>query len=103
MASRTDLHLKLVSILGSDHVYFQPPESIKLQYPAFVYTRTSFPKKNADNTMYGHNVGYKVVYISRIADSEGIIKQVLETFPYSKYATPYVADNLYHDVFEIYI
>ena len=34
---RLELHEILCTILGSRNVYFQPPESIKMNYPAIVY------------------------------------------------------------------
>ena len=37
MGTRIELQLKLEEILGSRHVYFQPPASIKMTYPAIVY------------------------------------------------------------------
>ena len=34
---RNDLQKLLVEVLGSKNVYFQPPESVKMKYPAIVY------------------------------------------------------------------
>lgn len=36
--SRIDLQYLLENILGSRHVYFQPPETVKMNYPAIVYS-----------------------------------------------------------------
>ena len=45
MMSRERLSAILHEVLGSDNVYYQPPESVKMKYPAIVYTRDSI-----DNT-----------------------------------------------------
>ena len=37
MAPRLDLQKLLVELLGSDNVYFQPPPSVQMNYPAIVY------------------------------------------------------------------
>ena len=41
MDSRPNLQTMLEQILGSRNVYFQPPESLKLNYPAIVYKRSN--------------------------------------------------------------
>lgn len=102
MTSRIDLHEELVRILGSNNVYFQPPESIKLKYPCIVYTKTSMPKVNADDGMYKINTGYKVVYVHKDPDEDDLVKELLQ-IPHSRYSTCFTSDNLYHDVLEIYI
>ena len=38
MATRQELQTKLEDILGGRHVYFQPPESTKMEYPAIVFS-----------------------------------------------------------------
>ena len=37
MANRLDLQALLEDLLGSRNVYYQPPESDKMNYPAIVY------------------------------------------------------------------
>ena len=37
MANRLDLQALLEDLLGSRNVYYQPPESVKMNYPAIVY------------------------------------------------------------------
>ena len=52
MENRLDLHEELCELLGSRHVYFQPPESIKLIYPCIVYSMSGVLKLNANNRLY---------------------------------------------------
>ena len=58
MASRLKLHEELVEVLGSRYVYFQPPESIKMNYPAIVYERYDIPNRSANNDIYLQSVKY---------------------------------------------
>ena len=38
MRDRLDLHECLCKILNSNNVYFQPPENVRMNYPAIVYS-----------------------------------------------------------------
>ena len=51
MASRLELHEEFCNILGSRSVYFQPPASIKLNYPCIVYSISSVNKQDANDKM----------------------------------------------------
>ena len=35
--SRLELHALLVELLGSTNVYYEPPETLKMSYPAIRY------------------------------------------------------------------
>ena len=52
MASRLELHEALCKVLGSRNVYFQPPEDIKMNYPAIEYSRASIDNTFANNDVY---------------------------------------------------
>ena len=41
MGTRLELQSKLEEILGSRQVYYQPPETVKMEYPAIVYRQNS--------------------------------------------------------------
>ena len=47
MASRLDLQSKLEKLLGNKNVYYQPPESLKMEYPAIRYSRSDIDSKYA--------------------------------------------------------
>ena len=49
MASRHELHDELKELLGTNRCYFQPPESIKLEYPCIIYKRDPSDILRADN------------------------------------------------------
>ena len=69
MIKRLKLHGELVDLLGTRNVYFQPPESIKIRYPAIVYSRERIDEKFADNGTYNKTIGYKIVVIDEDPDS----------------------------------
>ena len=66
---RLKLHEILVEILGADHVYFQPPENVKLEYPAIVYSRKQISNRFADNLVYKQNFTYQITVIDYDPDS----------------------------------
>ena len=101
MGTRIELQSILENILGSDHVYFQPPESIKLKYPAIVYSLLRINTIKADNKKFLKLPHYRVQLISRDPDNK-IIHDLLD-LQYCSYAGDrFVVDNLYHDNFDLY-
>lgn len=100
MESRLKLHAKLKSILGSDHVYFQPPETIHLEYPCIIYHVESAAIKRADDICYKVSARYGLLIIDRNPDSD--IPSRLLSLPMCSPGTVYTADNLYHYPFTLY-
>ena len=100
MADRLELHSVLQELLGSSNVYYQPPESIKMQYDAIRYTQKAIDSKYANDRKYSMTDCYELIVISRLPDNP-IIKKLL-SLPYCSYDRHYVADNLHHDVLTIY-
>ena len=100
MSSRRDLHTILEGILGSHNVYFQPPESIKMNYPAIVYERYDIPNRSANNDVYLQAVKYKVTVIDTDPDSEIVLR--MSKFRTAHFDKHYIIDGLNHDTFTIY-
>lgn len=100
MASRLELHEELVNILGSRYVYFQPPESIKMTYPAIVYERSDIPNRFANDNVYLQAIKYKVTIVDRDPDSEIVTR--MSKFKTARFDKHYVIDGLNHDTFTIY-
>lgn len=100
MADRLILQAKFEEILGSRNVYFQPPASVKLKYPAIVYSRKNVNSTYANNGTYRNVPLYDVTLIDKNPDSQ-FIEKIL-ALPYCSYDRSYTADNLNHDVFNIY-
>ncbi len=100
-ARRLKLHEKLCEILGSRNVYYQPPESVKMQYPCIVYHRDTTRKFNADNRRYLSKDAYEVTFICKDPDSD-IPDKIEEELSMIRRQTRYTADGLYHDPFYLY-
>ena len=100
MASRLKLQSKLEELLGSKNVYYQPPESIKMEYPAIKYSVDGIDKKTANDTAYLLNKRYQIIVISKKPDHPVIDK--LLRLPMCRLDTHYISDNLNHDVFTLY-
>ena len=100
MAPRLDLQELLVEILGSSHVYFQPPPTVSMQYPAIVYKRSGFEYVHADNKPYNIRTKYQVTVIDKDPDSSIVDK--VKALPLCSYDRSYSADDLNHDVFNLF-
>lgn len=97
MGSRLELQNLLESILGSRNVYYQPPESIKIKYPAIIYSRNNIDNNFADDIVYMQNHTYQIIVIDANPDSEIVNK--MSKLPMCRYNRHYTSDNLNHDVF----
>lgn len=101
MVSRPDLQTALVNVLGSKNVYFQPPESVKLQYPCIIYEETRGNTTRANDRLYLYRKAYSVVYIDKNPDAT--VPDEIRKFPLCDSGNPYKADNLNHWPFTIYL
>ena len=100
MTSRLELQTMLENILGSRNVYYQPPASIKMQYPAIVYSRSRIDNNHADNAAYIQNLSYEITVIDENPDSEIVMR--LSLVPRCRHDRHFKSDNLNHDVFTLY-
>lgn len=99
MVNRLDLSEELHKLC--DNVYFEPPEGKKLRYDAIVYNRVMIDTRFADNKPYLIHDAYELIVISD--DPECDIPGKLVRFPMCRFVRHFVNDNLYHDVFRIYL
>lgn len=101
MHTRSELQSELERLLGSRNVYYQPPEGLKMEYPAIRYSKSEITNFYADGMKYkSHNV-YDLIIIDKKPDNP-VIKKILE-LPYTDFDRHYVSENLNHDVIKIYI
>ena len=101
MASRLELHEELCEVLGTRNVYFQPPESVKMQYDAIRYSLGGKDLKRADDRIYLNTNQYEGVVITRDPDTP-IPDMLLANFEMCSFGRPYTADNLNHYPFTLY-
>lgn len=100
MASRLQLQTELEELLGSKNVYYQPPASVRMKYPAIVYSRENIENEHADDNVYMQKHFYQVIVIDEDPDSEIVSK--VSKLPACRFDRHYAADNLNHDVFTLY-
>lgn len=100
MNHRLELHELLCEALGSRNVYFQPPESIKMKYPAIVYSRNRIVDNHANDEIYKRSLAYSITVIDDDPDSE-IVERV-SRLPLCSFDRHFTSENLNHDVFTIY-
>lgn len=98
--NRVELQNLLEALLGSRNVYFQPPESVRMSYPAIVYSLNSIDHNAANNSKYLYHRSYTVTLIDKNPDSVFIDK--LLALPFCRFDRHYVSDNLNHYIFSIY-
>lgn len=100
MSNRTNLQATLERILGSRNVYYQPPETVKISYPAIVYMKDDIDSKYANDKKYLNTKRYEIIVIDKKPDNESVDK-ILE-LPLSSFDRHYTSDNLHHDVITLY-
>ena len=100
MASRLKLQTELEELLGSENVYFQPPSSVKMKYPAIKYSLSNIEIKHADDISYNNKRVYELILIDSNPDSEFVDK--LLQLPYCSFDRFYPSDNLNHYSFTLY-
>ena len=100
MGSRLELQTILEELLGSRNVYFQPPESVKLSYPAIVYAIKDVETTFADNRAYLKAPSYEVTLIDKNPDN--VFVEAILDIPYCTFDRHYKADNLNHYVFTLF-
>ena len=101
MASRLELHEELCEVLGTRNVYFQTPESVKMQYDAIRYALGGKDFKRANDKIYLNTNQYDGVVITRDPDTS-IPDKLLAHFEMCSLGRPYTADNLNHYPFTLY-
>lgn len=102
MANLIDKQQELQTLfLGMcEHVYYQPPESIKMQYPAIRYTRSDIRNTFAADTVYRQSHFYEVTVIDH--DPDSVIVEQISKLPKVRFNRHYTSEGLNHDVFTIY-
>jgi len=100
MGKRLDLQKLLLDLLGSGNVYYQPPSTTNMQYPAIVYSRDQIKTTYANDSVYSIKIAYEVILIDEDPDSIYIGKIAL--LPNCRWTKNYTMNNLNHDAFTLY-
>lgn len=112
MGSRLELQEELKTFLGSNNVYFEPPEGYKMSFPCIVYNFSGGDVLRANDTIHRFIKRYTVTYITSDVDEGeawrssakegGLVENFLRSFPMSSFDRPFKSDNLMHFVFTLY-
>jgi len=100
MDRRLDLHALLCDVLGNRHCYYQPPETIKMEYPCIIYSWSGDTVRYANNGRYLAKKKYTVTVVDYNPDSE--LPNALAKLPLCSFDRHYTADNLHHFVYTLY-
>ena len=102
MASLIEKQQELQQLLLSfcDHVYYQPPEKLKMTYPAIRYKRSDIRNTFALDNVYRQSHFYEVTVID--SDPDSYIVEQISKLPKVKFDRHYESEGLNHDVFTIY-
>lgn len=92
--------LQAIFELFVPNVYFQPPNGQRMEYPCIVYKRDPGEPQYADNSKYLNRMRYQVTVIDR--DPDGILRGMVDSLPLCRHVQFFAADNLNHDIFNLY-
>lgn len=98
---RLIFHQMLTQVPGIKKVYFQPPETVKLEYPCIIYEKQPGNSLYADDKLYKYTQRYTVLVIDRDPDSE-IPEYIRNSFSHCRIDRNFIKDNLNHSSFTIY-
>lgn len=99
--TRLEFNGVLKGILGTNQVYFQSPENVKMKYPAIVYELNDIQNVYADDLTYLRHKSYSVTLMDKNPDSEFV--EAIADLPKCKFNRFFVSENINHWVFTIFI
>ena len=100
MEQRIKLQRILEDLLESKYVYFQPPSSMRIEYPCIIYERAPDDRKYANGQLYKRMRKYNLIVIDRNSDTE--IPDKISKLPLVSFNKCYMMNNLNHYSFTIY-
>lgn len=101
MRTYRDLLRLLQQVVQHDRVYFQPPENLKIGYPAVVFHLSKIEIDRASDVPYKGAKEYSVTLITKDPEPD-VIDEILK-IPYSSLDTTYISDGMNHFVFTVYL
>lgn len=102
--SRLELHNILCDLMASmglkPNVYFQPPNNVKMGYPAIRYNLSGVDDTRADDDLYHVKKRYSLTVIDTNPDS--VIWMKVMNLKFTKFDRFYTAPGLNHWAFSLY-
>lgn len=75
-------------------LYFQPAESVKLEYPCMIYHLKTLTSRKANDRPYHKTIAFDITYVTRSPASKVPTRMLAEPlFAFDRY---YTAENLHH-------
>lgn len=100
MERRLKLQEILENLLGTDNVYFQPPETLRIEYPCIIYSWATGDTQFADDIPYIFFRRYQITVIDANPDTD--IPNKVAQLPMCTMDRTYKTDNLNHYIFNMY-
>lgn len=97
---RVELQSLLEEIMGKGHVYFQPPESIKLKYPCIIYELSNEYVNWADDLNYSEYDLYSITLIDKNPDT--CLRKPIRDLEHCSFDRYYVSNGLNHYIYRLY-
>ena len=98
---RREVHKRLQELTGyGKRVYYNPPETLKMQYPCIVYNLANLAARHADNMPYKRHDAYSVTHMYLKTEEEAVSRKLAEQQGFLDDRS-FVIDNLHHDVFTL--
>lgn len=108
LADKVDEIISKVKAIGINHVYFEPPADIVMEYPCLRIKRATISTRSADNRIYKKDDAFDLIWISRLPDDEMShtlldgSDEVDAPFVKIRHIRHYVADGMHHDQYKLY-
>lgn len=90
----------LKSLPGENSIYFQPPPTIQMTYPALVFELSKLSAIHSNNRPYILREMYLITAI--YSDPESSLPKDIAKLPGCAFDRVFIADNRYHAVFTIH-
>lgn len=103
MKTRLDFRQKILNAIqnvDNCSLYFQPPETVKIEYPCIIYTLNDIQTDYADDNPYNQNKSYRLTIVDKNPDSN--IPDKISKLQLCTFDRFYASDNLNHWVFICY-
>ena len=99
--TRLQIQTALEAVDADLHVYYQPPASVKIKYPAIIFKLENIDQRFADDWTYNKDRSYMLTLIHKDPDND-IVDKLVWAFPKIRFDRTYISDNLYHYVYVLY-
>lgn len=97
---RLQLHTLLKGIPGVADVYYQQPSADMMKYPCIIYSLDNRSTEFANNSPYRNMKRYQLTVIDQNISSK--IPDAVAALPLTSFSRRFVANQLHHEVFNLY-